>query len=342
MKRWKGPGLIFISTLVTIILVLPTLIVVPFIGSNKEEQVMPVSTNEVATEQDFNLAEGSSLDVAVLRSSSNQVDEVPLEVYVSRVVASEMPADFELEALKAQALAARTYIVRYLTNEKATLEGGAHVTDTIKHQVYKNDEELRTIWGTDYDWKMNKIEQAVAKTQGEVLTYKEEPIFAAFFSTSNGYTENSEDYWPNEFPYLRSVESPWDAESPKYMDQKVFTKTEIEAGLQVSVSADEPILSNVKKTESERVSEVTVGGKTFTGREIREALDLKSSDFTVKYKNDHIIFTTKGYGHGVGMSQYGANGMAQEGKTYEEILSHYYQGIAISKVDDFLPKIAAK
>ncbi|KGP71799.1 stage II sporulation protein D [Pontibacillus yanchengensis] len=342
MKRWKGPGLIFISTLVTIILVLPTLVVVPFIGSNQEEQVQPVSTNEVATEQDINLAEGSSLDVSVLRSSSNQVDDVPLEVYVSRVVASEMPADFELEALKAQALAARTYIVRYLTNEKATLKGGAHVTDTIQHQVYKNDEELRTIWGTDYEWKMNKIEQAVAQTKGEVLTYKEEPIFAAFFSTSNGFTENSEDYWPNEFPYLRSVESPWDAESPKYMDQKVFTKAEIEAGLQVSVPADQPILSNVKKTESERVSEVTVGGKTFTGREIREALDLKSSDFTVKYKNDHIIFTTKGYGHGVGMSQYGANGMAQEGKTYEEILSHYYQGIAISKVDDFLPKIAAK
>nr|WP_156965220.1 stage II sporulation protein D [Pontibacillus litoralis] len=326
---------LFIGVLMAIILIIPTIIVVPFTGASKDQSEKP--NEPKSKQQEINLLEASEVNVSVMRSQKDTVEDVPLEVYVSRVVASEMPADFELEALKAQALAARTYIVQYLSHED-----GANVTDTVQHQVYKNDEELRKIWESDYEWKMDKIEQAVKETAGEILTYNNQPITAAFFSTSNGFTENSEDYWPNEIPYLRSVESPWDKQSPKYNHQQVFTTEQLEQALGLQLSENAPLLSNMKKTESNRVSEVTIGNKTFTGREIRESLQLQSTDFSVEQKNDHVIFTTKGYGHGIGMSQYGANGMAQEGKSYEEIVKHYYNGIDIAKVNDHLPKLASK
>lgn len=340
MKMWKGPSFIIISVLVLMILVLPTLIVVPFIEHNKEVATeQPAATEAVA---EYNLEENPAFVVSVLRDQANQVEEVPLELYVSRVVASEMPADFEIEALKAQALAARTYIVRYLVQGEEKLQGGADVTDTVQHQVYKNDEELRQIWGTDYEWKIQKVRQAVGETKGEILTFEGDPIFAAFFSTSNGKTENSEDYWKNEIPYLRSVSSPWDETSPKYLDQKVFSESEVENLLAVNIDPTKPVLANIEKTESNRISKATIGDKTLTGREIREALALQSSDFTVEYRDNHFIFKTKGYGHGVGMSQFGANGMAREGKDYKEIVTHYYKGVAIENVDSFLPKMASK
>ncbi|WP_345241957.1 stage II sporulation protein D [Pontibacillus salipaludis] len=341
MKMWKGPSFIFISGLILMILVLPTLIVVPFIQHEPMEVVTDQTASTEATDE-YNLEGNPAFVVSVLRDQANQVEEVPLELYVSRVVASEMPADFELEALKAQALAARTYIVRYLVEGEEKLQGGADVTDTVQHQVYKNDAELRQIWGADYEWKMPKIRQAVGETMGEILTFEGDPIFAAFFSTSNGQTENSEDYWQNEIPYLRSVASPWDETSPKYLDQKVFSEAQMEQLLAVTIDSSKPVLANVEKTESNRISKATIGDKTLTGREIRESLDLQSSDFTVEHKDGHFVFTTKGYGHGVGMSQFGANGMAQEGKSYKEIVTHFYKGVAIEEVDSYLPKMAAK
>ncbi|QHE53780.1 stage II sporulation protein D [Pontibacillus sp. HMF3514] len=347
MKAWKGPGLLLIGTLVLIILVVPTLIVLPFIQPSDPIQQVATEgsttpTKPVETLKDFNLDDLSSFSVNVYRTKAEQVEQVPLELYVSHVVASEMPADFELEALKAQSLAARTYIVQHLIKSEEDIPGNAHVTDTIQHQVYKNNEELMKAWGPDYIWKMNKIKQAVAETKGEILTYEGSPITASFFSTSNGYTENSEDYWEHEFPYLRSVESPWDTDSPKYLDQKVFTMSEIEQKLGVQLEEDQPIITSITKTDSERINTAKVGGKTFTGREIREYLNLKSSDFTVQQKNQYIIFKTKGYGHGVGMSQYGANGMAREGKGYKDIVGHYYNDVAITEIDTFLPQIASR
>lgn len=344
MRTWKGAGLILVGVLVMLILVLPTLIVLPFIQQGSQEQSMDsLPKEEIITYPDYNLEEGSPFTVEVYRTKKNEIEKVPLEVYVSRVVASEMPAEFEVEALKAQALAARTYIVQHLIrSHDEEIPGGAHVSDTIQHQVYKNDEQLRKIWEKDYDWKISKIEQAVFETKGEILTYDEKPIMAAFFSTSNGFTENSEDYWENAFPYLRSVESPWDENSPKYLDQKVFTEKQMEKLLGIEITNNESLFSNVVKTDGDRISKVKIGDKTFTGREIREALDLKSSDFSIKQKNNHIIFTTRGYGHGVGMSQYGANGMAQEGKTYEEIVAHFYNGIAIKQLESYLPQMASK
>ncbi|UFT98916.1 stage II sporulation protein D [Radiobacillus kanasensis] len=338
-NSWKKPSIILMTSLVSIILIIPTLIVVPFIQSGGEKQ--SVTTTKAAEQVSLNPSD-SAFAVEVYRTDAKKVEEVPLESYVVRVVASEMPADFELEALKAQALAARTYVINFLEHNNKKIPEGADVTDTVQHQVYKNDEELRATWGSDYNWKMEKITKAVAQTKGEIITYEKQPITPAFFSTSNGYTENSEDYWSDKLPYLRSVESPWDLDSPKYMDQKILTVAEVEKALGITLDPNAKAVAKISHTEGKRVAEVVIGGKTFTGRDIRQKLELRSSDFDIEQKNNHLIFTTKGYGHGIGMSQYGANGMAKEGKSYKDIVTYYYQGAKVSTVDSAVPKLVTK
>ncbi|UOR11267.1 stage II sporulation protein D [Halobacillus amylolyticus] len=330
MKKRNRIGIAVMSSIFAGIIFIPTVIVLPFTGSSdtaqvQETQAQAAEDEEVVTELPASL---SPFSIHVLRSETDKVEEVPLETYVSRVVASEMPASFELEALKAQALAARTYVTRHLSQGGPVSEN-ADVTDTTQHQVYKNEKELRNLWGDHYVENISKINKAVQETAGEIITYKQQPIEAAFFSTSNGYTENSEDYWKQEIPYLKSVESPWDKASPRFADQKIVPLSGLETALGVDVT---PSLSNLKltKTEGGRVDQITIGSETFSGRKIREAFNLQSSDFTLEQKNDHIIFTTQGFGHGVGMSQYGANGMAKAGKTYKEIIEHYYQNTEIS------------
>ncbi|MGP4059149.1 stage II sporulation protein D [Halobacillus sp. H74] len=323
MKKNNGIGLIALCSLFATMLIIPTLIVVPFTNSGNTEKVEETPPTEQVAE-----VEDSAFSVSVWRSETEKVEEVPLETYVSRVVASEMPVNFEMEALKAQALAARTYITRHLVEgEKVSSE--ADVTDTVSHQVYKDDKELRTLWQDSYADNMEKINQAVKATAGEIITYEREPIEASFFSTSNGFTENAGDYWEHDIPYLKSVESPWDQGSPKFSDQKIITVAQLEQTLGVSVGAGIQ-QSTMTKTEGNRVDEVHLGSQTFSGREIREKFELPSSDFSIQQKGEHVIFTTKGYGHGVGMSQYGANGMAKTGKDYKEIIHHYYQDIEIS------------
>ena len=168
------------------------------------------------------------------RTAFNEIQKLPLESYLIGVVAAEMPADFEKEALKAQALTARTYIVNQLIqNNRVGLPDDADVSDSEMHQVYKNDRELKELWGSDYSWKIKKITEAVQETSGQILTYEGSPITATFFSTSNGYTENSEDYWKTSFPYLKSVASPWDANSPKFHNKVVMSVADFEQKLGV-------------------------------------------------------------------------------------------------------------
>lgn len=347
-STWKLPSIVFLSSLILIILIIPTLVVVPF-NKDKEKEAAttenekPESTAESESnpESTVELPTGDSqFSVAVMRSDTESVEDVSLEKYVAGVVASEMPADFELEALKAQALAARTYIVNHLLHQDNP--ESSDVTDTVQHQVYKGEEDLRKLWGKDFKWKMDKVNEAVAATQGKILTYDNEPITPAFFSTSNGYTENSEDYWDNEMPYLRSVKSSWDKNSPKFLDQEVFPISQVAETLNVDLPTSGKIPIEVDRTESKRVSELTLADNTFSGRDVREKLQLQSSDFSIKQKNDHLIFTTKGFGHGVGMSQYGANGMAKEGKKYEDIVQYYYKDIEVSSITETAPTLVAK
>ncbi|WP_226581391.1 stage II sporulation protein D [Halobacillus litoralis] len=323
MKKNNGIGILAVSGLLVTILVLPTLIVVPFTNSGSMERV-----EETAHKEQVTTLEDAPFSVKVWRSSSEQVEDVPLETYVARVVASEMPVNFEVEALKAQALAARTYITQHIVQGEK-VSGEADVTDTVTHQVYKDENELRSLWKENFTENMAKINEAVTATKGEIITYDHKPITASFFSTSNGYTENAGDYWGQDIPYLKSVESPWDQESPKFADQKIVTVAEVEQTLGISLGSMIED-TTMTKTEGNRVDEVHIADHTFTGREIREKFGLSSSDFSIQQKGDHVIFTTKGYGHGVGMSQYGANGMAKTGKGYKDIIAHYYQNTEIS------------
>lgn len=335
-KPWKVPGILFLASLITIILVIPTLIVVPYVSGDKQQDV-----TEGKKPEQVKITMGKSpFSVAVMRSDSESVEDVPLEKYVSRVVASETPAEFEMEALKAQALAARTYIVNRMLSQDNVKN--PDVGDTVNDQVYHNAQELRSLKGDTYDEEMSKIKKAVTATKGEIITYQDAPIAPAFFSTSNGYTENSEDYWKNEVPYLRSVKSPWDVDTPKFLDQKIFTIGEAKKLLKADLSTNGTIAMEITRTKGERVDQLKIGDQTFSGRDVREALKLRSSDFSIEQKNNHLIFTTQGYGHGVGMSQFGANGMAKEGSGYKKIVQHYFQGVEISTLNDTAPTLVAK
>lgn len=285
------------------------------------------------------MGQSKQLLIPIYLTREQRIDQVPLETYVRNVLAAEMPASFELEALKAQAIASRTYIIkRWLEGDSSQVPvQGAIVTDTVAHQAYMTEEQMKRNWeGKDYAAHLDKLNKAVSETAGVVATYQHKPILAAFFSTSNGYTENSEEYWRDYIPYLRSVPSPWDAAlSPKYTATKTFSLQEFAQRLGIGSlpaavsSGGMKVLSN---TAGHRIKTMTAGGKTFTGREMREKLELNSSQFTWKVKGTSIEVVTFGYGHGVGMSQWGANGMAKEGSNAETILKYYYKGIELESV----------
>ncbi|MDF0726588.1 stage II sporulation protein D [Cytobacillus sp. S13-E01] len=339
MKPLK-PLIVLVSVLFVVILMIPTILVVPFTDKGNGTLTEDLQTEK---KEEVQIASGPTINVAVYRSKIEQIEEIPLEEYVVGVVASEMYANFEPEALKAQALAARTYLVKQLLSDVSVgIPEDADIGDTVLHQVYKNKAELKKEWGRNYSTNLKKIEEAVLQTKGKILTYDNKPIEPQYFSTSNGYTENSEAYWENAYPYLKSVESPWDQKSPKFYDQVTITVAEFEKALGVKLGNDGSVGKIISRTPGKRVAEVEVGSERFTGREVRELLDLKSTDFEWKRNGSEIVISTKGFGHGVGMSQYGANGMAQEGKNYEEIISYYYKGVQISSAEQYLTKFTAK
>lgn len=328
--------IVLVAALVLVVsFTIPTLLVLPFSSEKAEskldEKMKPKKSSSFQP----------SIEVAVYRDNSKRIEKLPLEEYVVGVVASEMPATFEEEALKAQALSARTFIIKHLLlGGNSDLPGGANITDTINDQVFKNKEELKKQWGKKYKKNIDKITRAVKATEGKVLTYNHQPIDALFFSTSNGFTENSEDYWSSAVPYLKSVESPWDKKSPKYYSKLTLTVQDFENKLDVKIN--ENIGTITELTEGKRVGTVMIGGKKFSGREVRDKLGLRSSDFSWERKGENIIIATKGFGHGVGMSQYGANGMAKKGKNYLDIVKHYYKGVQVETAKDYLNKVTAK
>lgn len=313
-------------TLLLVILIVPGIIA--FLSDKKE-----VSTTVPGIPLPVSL--DNQIPISVYRTIEKKVEVVPIEEYITGVISAEMPADFEIEALKAQAMAARTYMIRRLAEKNfSDVPEGAHVTDTEQHQVYMDSQQQKERWGRDYDWKIQKIRQAVIETQGQVLTFEGRPIDATFFSTSNGFTENSEEYWTQEIPYLRSVQVPWDKQSPKYEGVQTFTFKQLEEKLGMKLAAQastgDKAIKITEKTTGKRIAKLQIGDQILTGRSFREKLNLPSSAFDVKVAQDGTIqITTFGYGHGVGMSQWGANGMAKEGKTAADIVKYFYQGIAI-------------
>ncbi|MFB9326963.1 stage II sporulation protein D [Paenibacillus aurantiacus] len=275
------------------------------------------------------------LRVSVYLTEHKRIERLPIELYVRGVLAGEMPIDFELEALKAQAIAARTYIYRRLMSgdRSGTPDEQADVTDTVQHQVYVPMADLLNRWkGQTKEDNLAKLNRAVEETKGLIITYAGEPIQAAFFSTSNGYTENAADYWTLDVPYLKSVASPWDkAISPRYKETVTMKIADLADKLGVKKSAISH-MRVLERTEGKRIATINVGGEKLSGREFREKLGLASSQFTWQLDGSEIHITTYGFGHGVGMSQWGANGMAQAGADAKRILLHYYSGTKVEQV----------
>ena len=268
--------------------------------------------------------------VRVKREKKNVIEKIPLENYVMGVLSGEMPTTFPMEALKAQAVAARTYVLRkieYAKNQEYD------VVDTVANQVYYSNGELKERWKKEYNEKINLIQKAVLETKGEYLTYQGQIVNAFFFSTSTGYTENCEEVFQENLPYLRSVKSDWEKDiSPVFEDSKTFTIQEFYEKLNLDSNSNFSI-QVTKTTSTGRVKEIQINGKLFLASDVTKALGLRSSFFEITKNDNQIIIHTKGFGHGVGMSQYGAYGMAKNGSNYQEILKYYYQGVDIKKIE---------
>lgn len=265
--------------------------------------------------------------VRVYRTSTKKIESVPLEEYVMGVVAGEMPASFNQEALKAQAVAARSYIMYKIINSK---NKKYDVVDTVLNQVYLDDGNLKDKWGDKYNEYKNKISLAVKDTAYEYITYEGKVADALFFSTSGGYTENSQDVFVSKVHYLQSVKSDWDKISPVFSETIEFEYSDFCNKLQISPTNTINV-QIIDKTEGGRINKISINSKLFTGSEIVKLLGLKSLNFTITPANK-VIVITRGYGHGVGMSQYGAEGMARAGYKYDEILKYYYTDVKIEKI----------
>lgn len=277
----------------------------------------------------------------IYRTTSGKTEKIPFEDYITGVVSCEMPSSFHPEALKAQAVAARTYAAAKITNSASSGNPSAHpaapLCDTTHCQVYKSEKELRTIKGKQWIKKdFKKICSAVRETEGKLLYYDGKLVQQALFhSSSGGMTENSEDVFAAAVPYLVSVESPYEDEATHQNEKTSFTIDMFASKLKSffpNTYFGQITSENIKivnRSNGGRVDKMNIGLSSLTGRQIREALGLSSANFKIDIKGDTITFTSNGSGHGVGMSQYGANGMAKEGYTYKKILSHYYSGTEV-------------
>lgn len=265
--------------------------------------------------------------IRVKRSDGN-IETINLEDYLIGVVPSESPLYFEDEALKAQAVAARTYALKQMQNN---WENTFDVTDDTNSQVYSDLDTLRYRWGDSFDENYNRIKNIVDSTKGEYVSYDGDIIYAFFFSTSNGFTEDNRDVFGADLPYLRVVDSSFDAEETDGFSVTIsMSKEEFYNDLGLPYS-ENLVISDVVRTASNRVASLYINGNYFNGISFQYKLGLRSNDYSIS-DNGNIEITTKGFGHGVGLSQYGANALAKRNKNYEEILKYYYQGTELKKI----------
>ena len=290
-------------------------------AKDSEDEKKNDVNSEIRGEEDVKeeITEDVKEELITVYRTNGDVINIGLTEYLVGVVAGEMPASFPIEALKAQAVVARTYTMK-------SLQIGRKLTDSTSTQVYKDNNQLRNLWGNDYDRYYQRIYDAVTSTDNICVYYNGDYIDAVYHSTSNGYTEDAVNVWGNRIPYLQTVASTWDQNVSSYL--KNITKEEFDI---ISIlgldNLDE--IQILERNNSGRVEKVQIGNKIFSGVELRNMLGLRSTDFEIIKDNNIITITTKGYGHGVGMSQYGAKGMAEQGYSYREILNHYYTNVNI-------------
>lgn len=275
--------------------------------------------------------------ICVYFHDRDEVKEMNIEEYLCGVVAAEMPASFETEALKAQAVAARSY-AEYRRINPATDHPDADVCTDFAHcKAYKSEAQLEELWGKNADENFKRIHTAVYETSGEILTYNGEVALAVFHSqSSGGRTENSADVWGGNIPYLVSVETHGEENAPNFYSSvsvsfEEFKQRLIENFSDIKINTPGDIGSPVL-SEGGNVKSIVIGGTEISGKEMRSIFNLRSSCFKITANDRSVTFEVAGYGHGVGMSQYGANTLAKEGYSYIQILTHYYSGTQIEGV----------
>ena len=269
-----------------------------------------------------NTTNSSVSEITVYRSNGSVIN-LNMTDYLIGVVSSEMPASFNLEALKAQSVLARTYALK-------AKQTGKKLTDTVSTQSYIDIDQMKNKWGNSFNIYYNKIKNAVENTNGEYLSYNGNYIEALYHSTNNGKTESSLDVFGNYYPYLISVSSEYDKNASSYLRTISMPLDTISNKLGLSLNNDS-VINILSYTDGGNIKEININGNNFSGKKVRELLGLRSADFDISISDNNANITTRGYGHGVGMSQYGANGMANAGYGYKDILSHYYPGTTLTK-----------
>ena len=265
------------------------------------------------------------------------VVEMTMADYLAGVVRAEMPASFAPEALKAQAVAARTYTIYKMERGGSPNHPDADACDDIQCcKAFRSAEDAARDWGMTADIYEEKIRRAVAETDGEVILYQDEPVLAVFHSSSAGATRPAGEVWQQDLPYLQSVSTPEGEDTvPNFHSEARFTLTEFKSRFisryPTANLSGSPAnwFTNIQQTENGAVQSLQVGGVSLSGGELRELLGLRSAAFTIQFTDTEVVFSVTGYGHGVGMSQYGANVLAGEGMDYREILAHYYTGTTV-------------
>lgn len=291
------------------------------ISKNVEKSVNIEYTN--ADNTSVNNTTNSSVSEITVYRSNGSVINLNMTDYLIGVVSSEMPASFNLEALKAQSVLARTYALK-------AKQTGKKLTDTVNTQSYIDIDQMKNKWGNSFNTYYNKIKNAVENTNGEYLCYNGNYIEALYHSTNNGKTESSLDVFGNYYPYLISVSSEYDKNASSYLRTISMPLDTISNKLGLSLNNDS-VISILSYTDGGNIKEININGNNFSGKKVRELLGLRSADFDIGISDNNANITTRGYGHGVGMSQYGANGMANAGYSYKDILSHYYPGATLTK-----------
>ena len=283
------------------------------------------TSNTITKPESFTKVEDVKPQGTYIKLNTNgKIQEIELETYIIGVVAAEMPASFNIEALKAQSVAARTYAMKKASK-------GITLKNSTSDQVYKTTDQMKAMWGSSYSIYYNKIKNAVNSTKGLVLKYNGEYIDAQYSSMTNGKTELAENVWSYSRPYLQCVSSTWDTKVSNFQVTKSFSYEKLSSSLGQTITKDTTI-QIISKTISDRVAKIQIGNKIYSGTNIRSLLGLRSTDFTINLNDTNVEITTKGFGHGVGMSQYGAHIAANEGYTYKQILNHYYVGANIVKI----------
>ena len=291
----------------------------------------PVSVPAAALSE--TMPEGTALPVLV--RAGEEVQEEDLDAYLVGVVLGEMPTDFAPEALKAQSVAARTYAWKaYITGGKH--HDGSVCTQSGCCQAYIDPQQYLEQGGSLEG--LAKVRQAVAATSGLVLSYQGELIEATYFSCSGGQTEDAVAVWGTDYPYLQSVESPGEEDAVHYEDVLTYSLQQFQDALGIALSdPPEQWFSQVEYTNGGGIASVNIGGQSYTGTQLRSLLGLPSTRFSIQVVSDTVTITTNGYGHRVGMSQYGADAMAVSGSSFQEILAHYYPGTTLCSALEFLP-----